>query len=154
MKFSSREDIEAPIQQVFDMLCEFEYYERSAIRRGIEVRRMDDRVHPGTGMAWAVRFKIRGHQRDMELKLSEYDAPVLMRIRGHTTGLDSDFILDLMALSPQRTRLAVSLDLKPSTLSARLLIQSLKLAKTRLSKRFKQKVAEFAQTLEDRQSRI
>ena len=61
--------------------------------------------------------------------------------------------LDLVALSQQRTRMAIVLNLKPKTLSARLLIQSMKLAKANLTKRFKLKVAAYAKSLEDRHRR-
>ena len=37
MKFSTKEDIDAPIDAVFDMLCEFDQFERAAMRRGAEV---------------------------------------------------------------------------------------------------------------------
>ena len=47
----------------------------------------------------------------------------------------------------------VILDIKPLNLSARLLVQSLKLAKTSLTKKYKLRVAEFARTLEERQRR-
>jgi hypothetical protein len=49
--------------------------------------------------------------------------------------------------------MAVVLNLAPKTLSARLLVQSLKLAKSNLSKRFKQKVADYARQMEDRHNR-
>ncbi|MDG1354009.1 MAG: hypothetical protein P8P70_12775 [Sulfitobacter sp.] len=63
------------------------------------------------------------------------------------------FTIELVALSKSRTRLMVSFDIKPLNLSARLLVQSLKLAKTSLTKKFKLRVAEFAKTLEDRHKR-
>ena len=46
--------------------------------------------------------------------------------------------------------MAVALDMKPLNLSARLLIQSLKLAKSSLTKKFKDRVADYAKNLGER----
>ena len=39
MKFSMREDVEVPVDQAFGSICDFDAYERSAMRRRAEVRR-------------------------------------------------------------------------------------------------------------------
>ena len=70
-----------------------------------------------------------------------------------SAGLEGTFQIELMALSRTRTRVAIALDIVPLNLSARLLVQSLKLAKTSLTKRFKLRVAEYAKTMEDRYKR-
>jgi hypothetical protein len=154
MQFSSKEDIEAPIEQVFAMLSEFESYERSAIRRGIEVIRTDNHAAPAAGCTWNARFKLRGKMRDLDLKLVTYERPTTMRFESDSNGLSGGMTLDLMALSPRRTRMSVLVELNPKTLAARLLVQSLKLAKSNLTKRFKLKVADYAKTMEERHSRL
>jgi hypothetical protein len=150
MKFSSKEDIEVPVADVFAMLSEFEGFERSAIRRGIEVERVAKDDVPAIGMAWNTRFQMRGKMRDLALELVQYDPPEAMRFETDSQGLSGVLELDLLALSPRRTRLSVALELSPKTLSARLLVQSLKLAKSSLTKRFKLKIADYAKQLEDR----
>lgn len=150
MQFASKEDIEAPIEEVFAMLSEFETFERSAIRRGIEVQRQDDAEAPQVGMRWHARFVLRGKPRELDLELVQYERPNAMRFAAVSQGIDAQMSLDLVPLSQRRTRMAVVLEIKPKTLSARLLVQSLKLAKTNLTKRFKLRVASYAKDLEDR----
>jgi len=154
MQFSSKEDLEVPISDVFAMLSEFESYERSAIRRGIEVQRLDDSAPNAVGLAWDAQFVLRGKPRDVRLNLTGYEPPNAMKIEAGSQGLDGTLTLDLLALSPRRTRMSVVLNLAPKTLSARLLVQSLKLAKSNLTKRYKLKVADYAKTVEDRHSRM
>lgn len=148
MQFSSKEDIEAPIETVFAALSEFEAFERSAIRRGIEVRRANEAAPIGIGMAWEAAFDMRGKPRTLHLKLCEFDAPNGMRFKSESLGLTGTLTIDLVALSPKRTRMATVLNLAPKSLSARLFLQSLKLAKANLTKRFKLKVADFAKGIE------
>ncbi len=150
MQFSSKEDIEAPVADVFAMLCEFESFERLAIRRGVEVERLQDSNAPVLGMGWRAVFDLRGKRRDATITLDAYDPPNVMRFTTVSAGLAGALDLELVPLSPRRTRMAVVLNLKPRTLPGRLLIQSLKLAKTTLTKRFKLKVADYAKSLEDR----
>lgn len=150
MQFSGKEDIDAPIERVFDVLSELEHYERSAIRRGIEVTRTAELDPVRAGLGWTARFTLRGKPRDLDLKLAEYQPPQMMRFLGQTQGLECNLTIDLVALSPARTRMAVVLNLSPKTLTGRLFVQSLKLAKSNLTKRFKLKLADFAKGTEDR----
>lgn len=150
MKFSGREDIEAPVEAVFEMVSEFESFERSAIRRGIEVQRVDETAPKGVGMAWDSRFTLRGSQRELHLVLKQYEPPSLMRFESFSKGVNGVATVELLALSPRRTRLGFDLELKANSLAARLVLQSMKLARRNLERRFKLRMAEFAKDLEDR----
>jgi hypothetical protein len=154
MQFSSKEDIEVPISDVFAMLSEFESYERSAIRRGVEVHRVVEAAPKTVGLSWDARFILRGKPRDVRLVLTEYETPIIMKFEADSQGIDGKLMLELLALSPRRTRMSVVLNMAPKTLSARLLVQSLKLAKGNLTKRFKLKVADYAKSMEERHSRM
>lgn len=153
MKFSAKEDIEAPIDAVFDMVSDFDVFERAAMLRGAEVRRGDAMTAPGSGMTWEAAFVLRGKRREVSLTLDKFDPPIGYAVAGDARNMTGEFTVELLALSRQRTRLAIQLDIKPKTLSARLLIQSLRLVKTKLTKRFKLRIAEYARNLEERYKR-
>ncbi|WP_127114611.1 SRPBCC family protein [Shimia sediminis] len=150
MQFTSKENIEVPIEQVFEMLTDFERHERSAMRRGAEVTRTDSLSAPGVGVGWDLVFDFRGKSRQMNLEVTEFDRPYEMTLEARLQGVESTIQLQLVALSKTLTRLNVSTDVRPKTLSARLLVQSLKLAKSNITKRFDKRMATAARDMEDR----
>ena len=153
MIFTTREDVEAPIGAVFAMLCEFESFERSAMRRGAEVQRLDALSAPGVGMPWAAAFDLRGRRRRIELELTTFDPPGEMVFESTSPGMIGQMRFELIALSRSRTRVLVQLEVKPLNLAARLMVQSMKIAKASMTKRYKQRVAEYARGMEERYAR-
>lgn len=149
MKFKSKEDLDVPIAQVFDMIADFERHERSAMRRGVKIKRLDSLEAPGLGAKWDIGFQMRGRERQAEVEVTGFDRPNEMTFEAQIQGLNSTVEVVLVPLSKTRTRLNVVGTLKPKTLSARLLVQSLKLAKKNISKRFDKKLAGLARDMED-----
>ncbi|MFW8635395.1 SRPBCC family protein [Cribrihabitans pelagius] len=153
MKFLSKEDIEAPISRVFEAIADFEHLERAAVRRGLEVERTGDIAAPDAGLAWDLRFQLRGKPRDIRLVLKEYEPVTGLALTGSGSGVEGTMQVALTALSPRSTRMAVELKLSASTLPGRLMLQSLKLARGKLESRFKQRLSDYAKLTEERLNR-
>ena len=152
MKFSTREDIEAPAAFVFAQLTDFGSLERRAMRHGAEVsRRGDGKVVQG--MQWDIAFEFRNRRRTVVATLSNFQAPEAMVIESESAGLAAITKVDLVALSQSRTRILVSFEMRAKTMTARLLLQSLRLAKAKLTRRFDTRVADYATEIEDRYRR-
>lgn len=149
MKFSTREDIEAPIDFVFRMASDFDGFERSALRRGVTVKRRETLTQPGAKQGWDIGFRFRGKQRDVAAELVSYDAPNTMVFTATARTMHADVTVDLMPLSRERTRLSFVVDLKPKNMRGRVKIQSLKIAKSNIMRRFRLRVANFAAEVED-----
>lgn len=152
MNFIAREDIEATMDQVFAAVSDFDAHERSALRRGIEVETYTVEQKGETCRAWDIGFRFRGKAREAKAVLETCEPPNGMLATFRVGGLAGNLSIELMALSRTRTRMTVNVDVEPKTLSAKLLVQSMKLAKTGLTQRFKQRVGKMAQEIEDRHS--
>ncbi|MEI4473087.1 SRPBCC family protein [Frigidibacter sp. MR17.24] len=150
MKFSTKEDIEAPAEFVFAELSDFDGFERLARSRGAQVRRLDRLPAPGKGMSWELSFRWRGRERSLVADLTTYDRPRDIRFDATSTGFDLTLAIGLQALSPRRTRIAVALELTPKTLASRILMQSVKLGKSRLERKFETRVRMMAEEIEFR----
>ncbi len=151
MKFSTREELALPAEDAFAELTNFTRFERQALRRGIEIARQKKILPDGTErIFWQASFRWRGRERRLRADLIECLPPERLLIEAQSGGIDSDLLVDLTPLSPDRTRLRVQLELRPQTMAARFLIQSLKLGKPRLMRRFKGRVSRFAREIEER----
>lgn len=148
MKFSTREDINAPIDTVFEAITRFDSFERAAMRRGAEVRRLSDAQTPDVGAAWNLRFMMQGKKREVDVALTRCEAPSTLEASITSGNIAGEATCVLQQLSPERTRMTVAVEVRPLTLSARVLLQPLKLAKTRLTSKFKVRVAAFAAKVE------
>ena len=150
MQFTAREDIEAPIEHVFAMATDFGAFERQVLRRGAQIQRLDSKTETGVGMAWKIGFEFRGRKREMESHLVDYDVPNRLVMEGKLAGLGGDLVVNFIALSRNRTRMDVVLELKPQTITAKVMVQSLRLGKSGLLQKFRRRVGEFAKTIENR----
>jgi len=150
MDFSTRYDVEAPIEFVWTQASNFTVLERQALRRGADVERKDTLATPGVGAEWDIRFQFRSKDREVNAKITTFDAPNRYTVISTSGSIDGVCVVDLVALSPKRTRLTVTLDLTAKSLGSRLMLQSLKMAKSGLNKRFEDRVASMASEIQDR----
>lgn len=150
MRFATKQDIEAPVADVFRIMSDFETWERAAMRRGAEVARLDKLRTTAAGMRWSTRFSYRSKPRTMELELTQIDSPQLLRFAGISQAIEGVVSMDLMELGVKRTRMHVVLDVSPRSLTARLFLQSLRLARARIDRKFDQRAAQLAGEIEAR----
>lgn len=144
----------ATIGEVFAILSDVETMERQALRRGIEIRRTTPHQHAAVGMGWQAQFWFRGRSRTTEIVLSELTEPIRLVFDSRTGGLETRFEVELMELSRAHTRMSTTAVLTAQTLSARLLVQSMKLAKGRILRRYAVRMAQFARDVEERALRM
>jgi carbon monoxide dehydrogenase subunit G len=144
MKFAAREDIDAPIAEVFAGLTDFDRWQREAMRRGAVVNRTDVLPVPARGMGWTADFTYRGRPRRLNLLVDEIAAPSRLAVSGSGPNVAGTLMVDLTEMSPRRTRMIVRLEVRPRTLAARLFLQSLKLARGKVDAKFADRVRQFA----------
>jgi len=150
MRFTTKQDIEAPIAFVFKALSDFDIWERAAMRRGAEVERTDTLTGTGAGMSWKSRFSYRGRPRTLDLQLVTFDAPSQLAFAGQSPTVEGTATVDMMEMSSRRTRIHVVTEVTPRTLAARLFLQSLRLARARVDRKFEQRVVQLAADIEHR----
>lgn len=150
MQFTSSEDLDAPIEAVFAEVTDVAAFERLAQGRGAEVRRTDALTGPGVGMGWQARFTWLEQLREVDMTVVAYDPPNAITFDLVSPTITGRLQVDLLALSPARTRLSVDLTVDAKNLSGRLMLQPVKLMRGNLTRRFQLRVADYARDIEDR----
>ncbi|GGL69565.1 SRPBCC family protein [Wenxinia marina] len=153
MQISTQQDVEAPIEVVFRQVSDFAAYERQAMRRGADVRRLDGADEVEEGSAWQIRFQFRGRERDLRADLVAWEPPESFSVTSSTGGLEGLTTVDCVALSRTRTRVTLKTELTAKSMPARLLLQSLKIARGNITRRLDTRAEAMAREIEARWSR-
>ncbi len=147
MEFHASNDIDAPRAAVFAALTDFDMIEGRVSDMGVAITRQAAEGAALAGMAWQARFKLRGKARIADITLTEATADETLAFDAKVGGLNTRTDIMLTDAPGGGTRVAVSSVLDPQTLSARLIVQSLKLARGRLETRFSDSVAKHTSDL-------
>lgn len=153
MQFSAVQDVNAPLDFVFSQLSDFDAYEAYGMRIGAKVERRDTLHLKGAGMRWNVVGEFRGKVRDVDIELTEYRPDNLLRFHVESNGIAAEALIEAMALTRKQTRLKTTVDLTPKTLAARLILQSARLARQSLNKKFQNRLWSFAEHIESNYNR-
>jgi hypothetical protein len=150
MKINGKHDVDVPLGFVARVLLDFQGWERAALRRGLDVRRTDALPEPGLGATWTARFSFRGKPRVIDLKVIEIDPAGRIVVAFTGKSAEGTATLVPLAMSVQRTRISATLDVQARTLAARLLFQSMRLARQRVVRKFEHRLAQFGTEVETR----
>ena len=136
MKFSTQADVHAPAEETFRAFSDFNHYAGRARERGVEVERLDHGHAVGRGLAWRSRFSWNGSVREMRGEIVRFDPPLSFAADLTVGGLEGRLEVEVAPVKDDRSRVRIGLELTPATMSARILLKSLRLAKARLDDRF------------------
>lgn len=150
MQFRASETVTGGIDRVHALVSDMAYYERRALEAGLEVQRLDKLPAPAPGMQWRIPFRAKGRDRVADIELVKLSVPTTLRFEGKVQGLLFEAVVDCRVLDPEATEVTVSTKLRAKSITAKVLMQSMKLARTTLNERYRKRVRKVLRDLEDR----
>ncbi|MBF9059746.1 hypothetical protein HKCCSP123_11185 [Rhodobacterales bacterium HKCCSP123] len=148
MKFKVSEDVDAPQGMVWQRFTDFSGFEEDARGRGATVTRVGNWAEAAEGAAWRGEVTIRGKARAITSKVTRLVPQELCEIESRIGGMDCHYEMSFVPLSQDVTRVAVVLDLSANTLTARLLLQTMKLARGKVLQRLQGMIARQGNAVE------
>ncbi len=148
MKFVNHTDIQRPAETVFEHITRFEELEQRARNAGASVERIAGNGDAVAGAEWHVSGRIAGAERETEVRLVAVDAPSLLEFRNKASGFEIEFEVQVMPFAPNRARLRTVIDIRARSLAARVMLQSARLIRPRITKRIDQALKNVAKRIE------
>lgn len=150
MKFSTRVDSDLPADQLFAAITDFDALERLMVGRGATVERVKPSEEPGITMGWRIGFDWRGKARQMRLAVVRFDRPEHVAMTGRSDALELFVNATVVALSRAKARLIFETEIRPRSMKARLMLQTAKLGKSQLDRRYSRRVVDFIEQMSNR----
>jgi uncharacterized protein YndB with AHSA1/START domain len=149
MELETTYDLNAPADYIFRRITDHADFEALLMGYGANIERLDDQSDLSVGMKWSIDGVFRGKQREVEVELTQLTMNELISYQSESKDVSANVEMELFPLTPKRTRFSINLMPKANTISARLILQSAKLARKTLEKRVNRRFADFCERLED-----
>ncbi len=143
MKLTARTEVAAPRPHVFSALSDIPALEEMARERGAEVTRLDDGRNGPAGAQWRLTVPLQGRPRAATARVAAYEPEDRIALDVEIEGIAAALELTLASPAPDRTLLGADVDIRARTLSGRLLVQPLKLARGNLEDRLRRRLEAF-----------
>jgi uncharacterized protein YndB with AHSA1/START domain len=153
MKLTAKTDLEVPAAFVFATLIDHSAWEREAVRNGVEVERPSGSPDSGVGASWNIRGHFKGKARKVLVRIDELTPEQRLALSMDSPSMEGVSRIEVLVLSPRRSRLRTDLEVKPKTLAARLFINTMRLAKGRVQARFEKGLTQLGARIKDRYDR-
>lgn len=150
MRVVESADLGASINGVFAALTDVGYVEQFARDRGVVLKRLDGGNALAVGAEWQARFAFRGRARTLTARVEDLEAPRRMVMAGASGGFEYRAVMTLAEIPEGATRLWSDIEVRPRSLSARIILQTVKLGRNRLRARFAQRLGFLARAIEER----
>jgi hypothetical protein len=148
VKFKVSDDVAAPVGWTWAGFVDFAGIENEIRARGADLGRVGDWSAARQGAAWRGSVPVRGKTRPIEAVLTTFQPETCFVVESRVGGMTAHYEATFTPLSPEVTRVSVTLELKASTLSARLLLQTLKLGRRRVIQRLEGAIVRQGQAVE------
>jgi hypothetical protein len=154
MRLTSKTDIDATAEALFAAMTDLDWIEGLARRGGVRLERLSGAGPLARGSSWQVGFRLRGKDRSIVSRIEDHEPPRLLRLSGDSGSFRFLVEPTLIPLSRQMTRLALAVEIRPRTFGARVMVQTLKIGRSRLQQRLDRRLEIAARTLKERASRV
>jgi uncharacterized protein YndB with AHSA1/START domain len=154
MKLTAKTDLDVPAADVFSALTDTPTWEREAVRNGVEIERPPGTPDSGAGAQWRIRGHFKGKPREVLLRIEEVTPGQRLVLALDSPSIEGVAQIEVLVLSPRRSRLRADLEIRPKTLAARLFINTLRLAKGRVQARFEKGLVRLGARIKDRHDRV
>ncbi|WOI56777.1 SRPBCC family protein [Palleronia sp. LCG004] len=133
-------DIRAPRARIFDALSDFETIENRLRGRGALVERVDDGGAGPSGAAWRLEFDLLEKRRALEAHVIRIAPDDALAIAARSSGLDLTLDAVLSDTSGEATRMTLDATILAATLKGKVLLQSMKLARSRITRAIENRI--------------
>jgi uncharacterized protein YndB with AHSA1/START domain len=150
MRFKATETINGPIEAVFDDFTDIRRIEQELTDHGVGLERLDSDTGLVSGASWHTVINLRDRRRDAEAHLVDVERPKALRLEGKSGGMLMETSFEFTEVGPNATELEVVVNLRARSVSAKLLLSSFRLARSRMVRGMRKRVAKSARACEAR----